>query len=39
MADETSVQVLKEPERNAETDSFMWLFHTEEDGFVPIILY
>ena len=26
MADETKVQVLKEPGRNAETDSFMWLF-------------
>ncbi len=39
MADETRVQVLKEPERNAETDSFMWLFRTGEDGLPPIILY
>lgn len=26
MADETRIQVLQEPERNPETDSFMWLF-------------
>ena len=39
MADETRVQVLKEPGRNAETDSFMWLFRTGEDGGPPIILY
>lgn len=39
MADETRVQVLKEPGRNAETDSFMWLFRTGEDGLHPIILY
>ena len=39
MADETRVQVLKEPERKAETDSFMWLFRTGEDGLAPIILY
>ena len=39
MADETRVQVLKEPGREAETDSFMWLFRTGEDGLPPIILY
>lgn len=39
MADETRIQVLKEPERNPETDSFMWLFRTGEDGLPPIILY
>lgn len=39
MADETKVQVLKEPERKAETDSFMWLFRTGEDGLPTIILY
>lgn len=39
MADETRIQVLKEPEREAETDSFMWLFRTGEDGLAPIILY
>ena len=39
MADETRLQVLKEPERNPETDSFMWLFRSGEDGLPPIILY
>lgn len=39
MADETRVQVLKEPGRNPETDSFMWLFRTGEDGRDPIIIY
>ena len=39
MADETRVQVLKEPGRNAQTDSYMWLFRTGEDGLPPIILY
>lgn len=38
MADETRVQVLKEPGRNAEMDSFMWLFRTGEDSSPPIIL-
>ena len=39
MADETRVQVLKEPGREAQTDSFMWLFRTGEDEGPPIILY
>lgn len=39
MADETRVQVLKEPERKPETDSFMWLFRSGEDGLPPIILF
>ena len=39
MADETRVQVLHEPERKAETDSFMWLFRTGEDGEPTILLY
>lgn len=39
MADETRVQILKEPGRNAETDSYMRLFRTGEDGLPPIILY
>ena len=39
MADETRIQVLKEPERNPETDSFMWLFRTGEDGKDPVIIY
>lgn len=32
MADETRIQVLHEAERKAETDSFMWLFRSGEDG-------
>lgn len=39
MADETRIQVLKEPGRNPETDSFMWLFRSGEDGEPPIVLY
>ena len=39
MADETRIQVLKEPERNPETDSFMRLFRYGEDGLPPIVLY
>ena len=39
MADETRIQVLNEPARNPETDSFMWLFRSGEDGLPPIILY
>ena len=39
MADETPVQVLKEPDRRAETRSFMWVYHTGENDGPPIILY
>ena len=39
MADETRVQVLDEPDRKAETQSFMWLFRSGEDGLPDIILY
>ena len=39
MADETTTQVLKEPNRRAQTRSFMWVYRTGEDGDVPIILY
>lgn len=39
MADETRVQVLKEDGRSAQSDSFMWLYRTGEDGLAPIILY
>ena len=39
MADETRLQVLKEPERRAEVNSFMWLFRSGEDGLPPLILY
>ena len=38
VADETRVQVLKE-ERRAQTQSFMWLFRSGEDGLPAIILY
>lgn len=39
MADETRIQVLHEEERKAETDSFMWLFRSGEDGMPAIVLY
>lgn len=39
MADEARIQVLKEPERNPETDSWMWLFRSGEDDLPPIVLY
>ena len=39
MADETQVQVLKEEGRRAQTQSFMWLFRSGEDGLPEIILY
>lgn len=38
-ADETTVQVLNEPGKKAETDSYMWLYRTGNDGKAPIILY
>lgn len=39
MADETRIQVLHEEDRKAETDSFMWLFRSGEDGLPDIVLY
>ena len=39
MADETPLQVLHEPDRRAQTKSYMWLFRCGEDGSPPIILY
>ena len=39
MADETAVQVLKEPNRRPESKSYMWIYRTGEDGGVPIIMY
>ncbi|MCI5884034.1 MAG: IS66 family transposase [Eubacterium sp.] len=39
MADETTLQVLHEEGRRAQTKSYMWLFRTGEDGEYPIILY
>lgn len=37
-ADETTLQVLREPGRNAESKSYMWLYRTGRDG-PPIVLY
>jgi transposase len=37
-ADETTLQVLKEPGRAAESKSYMWLYRTGRDG-PPIVLY
>lgn len=39
MADETPLQVLHEPGLRAQTQSYMWLFRSGEDGLPPIILY
>ena len=39
MADETPLQVLKEPGRRAQTKSYMWIYRTGEDGDRPIIMY
>lgn len=39
MADETRIQVLKEKDRSPETDSFMWLLRTGEDGLPTIMIY
>jgi len=38
-ADETSLQVIKEPGRAANTKSFMWLYRTSGDTNCPIVLY
>lgn len=37
-ADETTVQVLQEPDRAAQTPSYMWLYRTGRDG-PPIVLF
>lgn len=39
MADETPIQVLKEPGRKPQSKSYVWLVRTGEDGGHPIILY
>ena len=39
MADETTVQVLKEPGRDPETKSYMWLYRSGDDGLPPILMY
>ncbi len=38
-ADETTVQVLKEPGRPAESTSYMWLYRTGGGGGPPIVLF
>ena len=37
--DETKLQVLKEPDRAAQTMSYMWLYRTSGDAVNPVILY
>ncbi len=39
MADETPVQVLHEPNRKAQSQSYMWLFRSGEDGESPVVIY
>ena len=38
-ADETTLQVLREPGRKAQTKSYMWLYRTSGDAEYPIVLY
>ncbi len=38
-ADETTLQVLREPGKKAQTKSYMWLYETGRDGGPPIVLY
>ncbi len=38
-ADETTLQVLKEPEKKAQSKSYMWLYRTGTENKYPIILY
>jgi len=38
-ADETTVQVLREPGRKAVAESFMWLYRTGGDTLKPVALY
>lgn len=39
MADETRVQVLDEPGKAPETNSYMWVYRSGEDGGKPIVIY
>lgn len=39
MADESPLQVLKEPGRRPQTKSYMWLYRTGEYEDIPIIIY
>jgi transposase len=38
-ADETTLQVLHEPGKTAQSKSYMWLYRTGGDGKMPIVLY
>jgi len=38
-ADETTVQVLHEPDKSAQSKSYMWLYRTSGEAKNPIILY
>ena len=38
-ADETTLQVLHEPGKKPQTDSFMWLYRTSGDADKPVVLY
>ena len=38
-ADETTLQVLREPGKKAQTKSYMWLYRTSGDAERPIVLY
>ena len=38
-ADETTLQVLHEPGKTAQSKSYMWLYRTSGDAKMPIILY
>ena len=38
-ADETTLQVLKEPDKPPESKSYMWLYRTSGDTNSPIVLY
>lgn len=39
MMDETTIQVLKEPDRSAQSKSYVWLMRSGEDGLPPLLLY
>jgi transposase len=38
-ADETTLQVLREPGKTAQSKSYMWLYRTGSDAIYPIVLY
>ncbi|WP_166525136.1 IS66 family transposase [Caproicibacter fermentans] len=38
-ADETTLQVLREPGKTAQSKSYMWLYRTSGDAVQPIVLY